>query len=203
MTIKFIDELNIAEKRTFIRVDFNVALAEDGSISDDTRIQAALPTIRYALDQGAKLILASHLGRPKGKAIPKLSMKVVGERLSKYLENIDVILPEDCVGDAVKKLAADLEPGRVMLLENLRFHNEEKENNTDFARELASLADVYIDDAFGTAHRAHASTAGMVPFVASRGAGFLMRREIEALGQLLDNPKKTIRRHAGRCKGFR
>jgi phosphoglycerate kinase len=192
MTIKFIDELDIAEKRTFIRVDFNVALAEDGSISDDTRIKAALPTIRYALDQGAKLILASHLGRPKGKVVPKLSMKVVGERLSEYLENVDVILPEDCVGDAVKKLVADLEPGNVILLENLRFHNEEKENNPDFARELASLAEVYIDDAFGTAHRAHASTVGMVPFVAKKGAGFLMHREIEALGQLLDEPKKPF-----------
>jgi len=192
MTIKFIDELDIAEKRTFIRVDFNVALADDGSIADDTRIQAALPTIRYALEQNARVILASHLGRPKGVVSSKLSMRVVGERLSELLEGVDVILPEDCVGDGVKKLAADLEPGGLMLLENLRFHAEEKDNNTDFAKELASLADVYVDDAFGTAHRAHASTAGMVPFIAEKGAGFLIRREIEALGQLLDNPKKPF-----------
>jgi len=192
MTIKYIDELQIAEKRVFIRVDFNVAFSEPGVIADDTRIRAALPTIRYALGQNSKLILASHCGRPKGRRDPKYSLKPIGERLAELLGDVDVILPEDCIGDAVKKLAADLIPGQVMLLENLRFHPEETANNEVFAKQLAALADVYINDAFGTAHRTHASTVGMVPFVPVKGAGFLMRTEMAALSRLLKSPDKPF-----------
>lgn len=192
MAIKYIDELPIEEKRVFIRVDFNVKLDGDGNITDDTRIRAALPTIRYALGQNAKVILASHLGRPKGKRDPKLSMKPVGARLAELLEDVDILMPEDCVGDAVRKLAHDLQPGQIMLLENLRFHKEETENNDHFAKQLAELAEVYINDAFGTAHRAHASTVGMVKYVPEKGAGFLMRQEVVQLTDLLEKPKKPF-----------
>ncbi|MFA4875464.1 MAG: phosphoglycerate kinase [bacterium] len=192
MAIKYIDELPIAEKRVFIRVDFNVSFDETGAIRDDTRIRAALPTIRYALGQKARVILASHLGRPKGKPNPKYSMKPVGERLAELLGDVDVLMPEDCVGDAVKKLAAELLPGQVMLLENLRFHAEEEANDETFSHQLASLADVYINDAFGTAHRAHASTVGMVQFMAIKGAGFLMRAEIASLSKLLEKPARPF-----------
>ena len=189
MVIKYIDELPIEGKRVFIRVDFNVS-RKDGKITDDTRIRAALPTINYALEKGAKVILASHLGRPKGKGFEAdFSMAPVGERLSELLER-DVIVPEDCIGDAVKKLSQELESGHVMLLENLRFHEEEKKNNEQFAQKLAALAEVYINDAFGSAHRAHASTAGMARFVPVKGAGFLMRKEIEALTKITKSPEK-------------
>lgn len=192
MAIKYIDELPIAEKRVFIRVDFNVSFDDGGKISDDTRIRAALPTIRYALGQNARVILASHLGRPKGKPNPKYTMRPIGERLAELLGDVDVLLPEDCVGDAVRKLAGELIPGQIMLLENLRFHPEEEANDEAFAKQLAALADVYVNDAFGTAHRAHASTAGMVPFVPIKGAGFLMRAEITALSKLLKDPERPF-----------
>ncbi|MFH1874215.1 MAG: phosphoglycerate kinase [Pseudomonadota bacterium] len=191
MTIKYIDQLDIKDKRVFIRVDFNVAM-KDGVITDDTRIKKALPTIKYALDQKAKVILASHLGRPKGEVNPKYSMKPVGQRLAELLGNTDVLLPEDCVGDAVKKLAHDLEPGQVMLLENLRFHKEETANDENFSKQLASLAQVYINDAFGTCHRAHASTFGMAQFCAEKGAGFLLKAEIENLSKVTANPEKPF-----------
>ncbi|MFA4974736.1 MAG: phosphoglycerate kinase [bacterium] len=192
MTIKYIDELPIAEKRVFIRVDFNVSLDDSGQIRDDTRIKAALPTIRYALGENAKVILASHLGRPKGKPNPKYTLKPVATRLAELLGDVDVLMPEDCVGDAVKKLNSEMEPGQLMLLENLRFHPEEEANDEGFSKQLAALCDVYVNDAFGTAHRAHASTAGMVRFVEAKGAGFLMRSEVEALSKLLDNPAKPF-----------
>lgn len=192
MTIKYIDELPISEKRVFVRCDFNVPLNEAGEITDDTRIRAALPTIRYALGQNSKLILASHLGRPKGQHNPKYSLKVVGERLAELLGDVDILMPEDCVGDAVKKLSGDMQPGQILLLENVRFHKEETENNKDFAKQLASFTDVYINDAFGTAHRAHASTEGIAHFVSVKGAGFLMRREISFLSKLLENPDRPF-----------
>ena len=192
MTIKYIDELPIAEKRVFIRCDFNVAMNDVGEITDDTRIQAALPTIRYALGQQARLILASHLGRPKGKPNPKYSLKPVAERLAELLGDVDILMPEDCVGDAVKKLACDMQPGQILLLENVRFHKEETENNANFAKQLASLADVYINDAFGTAHRAHASTEGIAHFVNVKGAGFLMRQEIGFLSKIVENPERPF-----------
>lgn len=192
MTIKYIDDLPIENKRVFIRVDFNVSM-KDGKIKDDTRIRAALPTIEYALSKNAKVILGSHLGRPKGTGFEeKYSMEPVAERLSELLGNKKVIFPEDCVGDAVKKLSRDMEPGQVLLLQNLRFHAEEEKNDDNFSKQLASLCDIYINDAFGTAHRAHASTAGMAKFVSIKGAGFLMKKEVESLSKIISNPEKPF-----------
>ncbi len=192
MPVKFISELPIENKRVFIRVDFNVAM-KDGVITDDTRIRAALPTIEHAISRKAKIILASHLGRPKGTGFEqKYSLAPVAERLSELLGNVKIIFPENCVGDAVKKLSRDLEPGHIILLENVRFHAEEEKNDDNFARQLAALADVYINDAFGTAHRAHASTAGMAKFVQLKGAGFLMKKELEYLGKVISNPDRPL-----------
>lgn len=192
MAIKYIDELPIENKRVLMRVDFNVSIKE-GVIKDDTRIRAALPTIEYALKKGAKLILISHLGRPKGVGFEeKYSLAPVAERLSSLLGDKKVFFPEDCIGDAVKKLSKDMEPGDVMLLENVRFHAEEEKNDENFCKQLATLADVYINDAFGTAHRAHASTAGITKFVSVKGAGFLMKKEVESLGKIVSNPEKPF-----------
>ncbi|MFP2962374.1 phosphoglycerate kinase [Myxococcus sp. 1LA] len=189
--IRYIDDLQLTGKRVFIRVDFNVPL-EGRRVTDDTRIREAMPTIRRALEMGGKVILASHLGRPKGPD-PKLSLEPVAMRLAELLGGRhEVILTDDCVGDGVKKQVKELKDGQVVVLENLRFHKEEEANDETFARELASLADVYVNDAFGTAHRAHASTAGMVPFVKEKAAGFLMRKEIEYLGKVLKNPDKPF-----------
>ncbi len=191
MGIKYIDELQISDKAVFIRVDFNVSLNAKGEITDDTRIRASLPTIKYALENNARVILASHLGRPKGEVNPKFSMKPVGERLAELLGQ-DIIMPEDCIGDAVKKLASDLHPGQIMLLENLRFHKEETANDEEFSKELASIADIYINDAFGTAHRAHASTVGMTQFFDIKGGGLLLKSEIQYLSKIVKNPAKPF-----------
>lgn len=189
--IRYIDDMQLTSKRVFIRVDFNVPL-EGKRITDDTRIREALPTIRRALEMGGKVILASHLGRPKGPE-SKLSLEPAASRLSELLgPKHEVLLADDCVGDGVRKLVKDLKDGQVLMLENLRFHKEEEANDEAFARELASFADVYINDAFGTAHRAHASTAGMVPFVKEKGAGLLMRKELEYLGGALKNPARPF-----------
>lgn len=188
--IKSIEQLELPLKRVFIRVDFNVPLDKrTGAVKDDSRIRAALPTIRYALGKRAKVILASHLGRPDGKVVPELSLENAGARLSQLLGQ-DVLFADDCVGDGVRKLVGELQPGQVLLLENLRFHPEEEENDDEFARQLASIADVYLDDAFGTVHRAHASTVGMVRHVAQRGAGFLVMAELKHLQPLLKGPRK-------------
>jgi phosphoglycerate kinase len=188
--IHYIDELKLSGKRTFIRVDFNVPLDDKRRVTDDTRIREALPTIQFARALGAKVILGSHLGRPKG-VDSKLSLEPAATRLSELLgSSSEVLLADDCVGDGVRKLVRDLKEGQVLLLENLRFHAQEEANDEEFARELASLADVYVNDAFGTAHRAHASTAGMVPFVKEKAAGFLIRKELEFLGKLLKGPEK-------------
>ncbi|HSD20305.1 MAG TPA: phosphoglycerate kinase [Anaeromyxobacter sp.] len=193
MALKTIDALDLAGKRVFIRVDFNVPLDEQRRVTDDARIRAALPTIQYAIKARAKIILGSHLGRPKGKPDDrkKLSLEPAAERLSELLEQ-DVILADDCVGDGVKKLVRDLKEGQVLLLENLRFHPEEEKNDEAFARELASLCDVWVNDAFGTAHRAHASTAGMAAFVKEKAAGFLIQKEVEYLGKALGSPERPF-----------
>jgi phosphoglycerate kinase len=184
MSIPSIDELGISGKRVFIRVDLNVPLTADRQVSDDARIRAVLPTIRHAIDEGARVVLGSHLGRPKGKVVPELSLEPVGARLADLL-GVDVRLTDEPLGDGARKVVADLREGQVALLENLRFHPGEEANDEQFARGLAGYADVYVNDAFGTAHRAHASTVGMVAFVNECGVGFVMKREIEFLSRLL------------------
>jgi phosphoglycerate kinase len=188
--IRSIEQLEIGQKRLFVRVDFNVPLdKKTGKVKDDARIQAALPTIRYAVGKKARVILASHLGRPEGKVVAEMSLEPAGLRLSQLLGQ-DVIFADDCVGDGVRKLVGELRDGQVLLLENLRFHPEEEANDDGFARELASLCDVYVDDAFGTVHRAHASTVGMVKHVPQRGAGFLVAAELKHLQPLLKGAAK-------------
>ena len=191
--IRTIDQLDLAGKRVFIRVDFNVPLDDQGRVTDDARIRAALPTIRYAMGKRAKVILASHLGRPKGDASDKdkFTLEPAAQRLSELLGE-DVILADDCVGDGVKKAVADLPEGKVLLLENLRFHKGEEANDEGFCRELASLADVWVNDAFGTAHLAHASTAGMARFVKEKAGGFLIQKEVEYLGRVLAKPERPF-----------
>jgi phosphoglycerate kinase len=188
MTVRDVD---LKDKRVLVRVDFNVPLDKSGKITDDTRIRASLPTIRYIREQGGKAILMSHLGRPKGKRAPEFSLKPVGERLGELL-GIPVPLAADCVGKEVEDQASNLKPGGVLLLENLRFHPEEEANDPAFAKRLASLGDVYVNDAFGTAHRAHASTAGVTAFVPVSVAGFLMEKEIQYLSGALESPKRPF-----------
>jgi phosphoglycerate kinase len=188
--MKSIDQVELAGRRVFIRVDFNVPL--DGTrVTDATRIDAALPTIRYAMEHGGRVVLASHLGRPKGKAAPELSLRPVGAVLAEKL-GAPVRTAADCVGEETEAMVAALAPGEVLLLENLRFHAGEERNDPGFARRLARLADVYVNDAFGTAHRAHASTAGMVPLVAERAAGFLLQRECAYLQKVLAAPERPL-----------
>jgi phosphoglycerate kinase len=187
--MKYVDQLTVAGRRVFVRVDFNVP-HEGGKIQDDTRIREALPTLQYLMDQKAKIILGSHLGRPKGRDGAE-SLVTVAERLAELLGR-PVIFPEDCIGDAVKKLAHDLREGDVLLLENLRFHEGEEANDAAFAQALAQLAEVYVNDAFGTMHRAHASTVGMAKHFKEKGAGLLVRKEIEYLSPLLDRPARPF-----------
>ncbi|HSB16522.1 MAG TPA: phosphoglycerate kinase [Bryobacteraceae bacterium] len=183
-----IRDLDLKGKRVFIRVDFNVPLAPGGQeISSDKRIKASLPSIKYALEQGAGLILASHLGRPKGKPNPEMSLKPVAKRLEELLGR-PVKMAPDCVGPEVEAMKPA--PGEVLLLENLRFHSEEEKNEPEFARKLASLCDVYVNDAFGSAHRAHASTEGMTKFVSKAAAGLLMDKELEWLTKATKNPER-------------
>jgi len=185
-----ISDLEIEGKKILIRCDFNVPLDDKGRIVDDTRIQAALPTIRYALGRECRVILMSHLGRPKGKVDPKLSLKPVVERLGELL-NLEVLMASDCVGPEVEKMTGELKGGEVLLLENLRFHSGEETNDETFAKQLASLADVFIQDAFGTVHRAHASTSG-VPRHLPSGAGFLLQKELKYLKQALEEPERPF-----------
>ena len=190
MNKKTIRDINLAGKRVLVRVDFNVPLDAQQHITDDTRIRAALPTIRYLLDKDASVILMSHLGRPDGKVVEKLSLAPVARHLSELLGR-NVGIAEDCIGPEVEAQAKALQPGQVLLLENLRFHKEEEKNNPDFARQLAMLGEVYVNDAFGTAHRAHASTEGVTHYLPGV-AGFLMEKEINFLGSALENPKRPF-----------
>jgi phosphoglycerate kinase len=192
-----IKDLSLRDKRLFVRVDFNVPLSEEGRVTDDTRIRETLPTLEYAIRNRAKLILASHLGRPKGKPNPKMSLKPVAERLRMLLDNVlesscNVGFSPDCVGMEAEELSTRLESGQTLLLENLRFHPEEEANDESFARSLAKLADYYVNDAFGSAHRAHASTAGITKFVEKSAAGFLMQKELDYMGQALHNPPRPF-----------
>ena len=191
MGIKTISELDIAGRRLFIRVDFNVPLTPEGKVSDDTRIRESLPTIKLAIEKGARVILASHLGRPKGKVDKKYTLEPVGSRLAELL-GADVTLTDEPVGDGARKVVNDLHGGQVALLENLRFSPAEEANEEAFSRALASYADVYVNDAFGTAHRAHASTGGMTKFVSEKGIGLLMEREVKFLGKLLGDVERPF-----------
>lgn len=189
--IKSIKDLELRGKVTFIRVDFNVPLTEDRKVADDTRIKAALPTIQHAIAEGARVVLASHLGRPKGKPQPEFSLEPVAKYLAEVLGK-DVVFADDCVGDGVKKNIKDLREGEVLLLENVRFQPGETKNDEALARAMADGVDVYVNDAFGTAHRAHASTAGIAKFVRDKGAGFLMQAELEQLGRILGKPESPF-----------
>lgn len=186
--IKSIQEIDVAGKLVFLRVDFNVPL-EHGRITDDTRIVGAIPTIKYLLERKAKILLASHLGRPKGKPTPEFSLEPVGKRLAELLRK-EIILSDSCVGDATRKLASELREGQILLLENLRFYKEEEANDEGFAQRLANGAQVYIDDAFGALHRAHASVAAITRFIPEKGVGLLVKKEVDHLGALLQRPNR-------------
>lgn len=191
MEFKSIDQLSLANKRVFIRVDFNVPTNEKGQVTDDTRLRASLPTIEFALNKGAKIILASHLGRPSGKVEPKYSLAPVAEKLSALIKK-EVKLAPDCIGPEVEKMIAALNPGEIVLLENLRFHKEEEKNDPAFAEKLARLADIYVNDAFAVSHRAHASVEGITKFFTEKAAGFLMKEELNYLYKVMVAPARPL-----------
>lgn len=199
MNKKSIRDIDVSGKRVLVRVDLNVPLDEDtGTISDFTRIRAVLPTIEYLIDKKAKLILCSHMGRPKGKVVPQLSLAQVADQLSKLLER-PVVMASDCVGAEVEQAAAGLRDGEILMLENLRFHAEEENNDPQFARALARLADVYVNDAFGTAHRKHASTEGIAHYLPAV-AGLLLEQEIDMLSRVIDAPERPLAAIIGGAK---
>jgi phosphoglycerate kinase len=189
--IRTIDDLRLDNQRVFIRVDFNVPLDKSGQITNDERIRASLPTIKKAISSGARVILGSHLGRPKGKPDPAFSLEPAALRLSELLGQ-DVYLPDDCIGDAAKKLISDLRPGQLVMLENLRFHEEEEGNEEGFIRQIAAFCDVYVNDAFGSSHRAHASVAGLPRIMRDKGMGYLLRDEVTALSRVTESPAKPF-----------
>jgi phosphoglycerate kinase len=195
---KTVRDVDVAGRRVLVRVDFNVPFAPDGEIADDSRIRAAMPTIDYLREKGSKVVLCSHLGRPDGKVVEDLRLTAVGDRLAELL-NAPVVMTSDCVGAAVEDAVSALHPSEVLLLENLRFHPEEEANDPAFAQQLARLADVYVNDAFGTAHRAHASTAGVAAYLPAV-AGFLMIKEVEELGNLLSDPRRPFAAILGGAK---
>ena len=186
-----IADVELVGKRVLIRVDFNVPLDARQVVTDDTRIRAALPTIRYALDKGARVLLLSHLGRPKGKVVPAMSLAPAAKRLSDLLGK-PVAMASDCIGEAVEAAVAQLAPGQVLMLENCRFHAGDEKNDEAMSRALAKLCDVFVNDAFGAAHRAHASTVGVTKFVPVAAAGFLMAKELEYLGRAMTNPARPF-----------
>ncbi|NMA96015.1 MAG: phosphoglycerate kinase [Clostridiales bacterium] len=191
MNKRTIKDIDIKGKRVLVRADFNVPFDDEGNISDDNRIRAALPTIKYLLDNKAKVVLMSHLGRPKGKGYEKaFSLAPVGNRLKELLD-ITVTMAEDVIGESAKKAVENLREGEIVLLENVRFHSEEKENNLDFAKALSEFGDIYVNDAFGTAHRAHASTAGVAEYLPAV-AGYLIEKELDIMGKALENPEKPF-----------
>jgi len=198
MNKKTVRDIDVAGKRVLVRVDFNVPLDAEQRITDDTRIRAALPTIRYLLDHGAAVILMSHLGRPDGQVVEKLSLAPVAQHLSPLLER-PVEMAMDCIGPEVEAQARSLQPGQVLLLENLRFHEGEEKNDPEFAQQLALLGEVYVNDAFGTAHRAHASTEGVTRFLPGV-AGFLMEKELNFLGSALEHPQRPFAAIVGGAK---
>lgn len=199
MGIRSIKELDLKSKKVLIRVDFNVPLDEEGAITDDSRIRGALPTIQYAMDQGGKVVLMSHLGRPKGKAVKSMSLLPVARQLSELL-GASVNMAPDCVGDQVKKIVDNLSSGEVILLENLRFHIGEEKNDPGFAKELSELGECYVNDAFATAHRAHASNVGICDYIKDTAAGFLMLREVEYINKALKDPKRPYAAVIGGAK---
>ena len=190
MSKKTIKDIDLKGKRVFVRCDFNVPMDENQNITDNRRIVAALPTIKYLIDQGCKIVLSSHLGRPKGEFKKEFSLAPVAKELSKQLGQ-EVLMAEDVVGESAQKLAENLQPGQVMLLENVRFHKEETDNDPEFAKKLASFGDVFVNDAFGTAHRAHASTEGVSHYLPSV-SGFLIEKELKFLGDALNNPERPF-----------
>lgn len=189
--MKYLNELDLKDKRLLIRVDFNVPLDKSLNITDDNRIRGVLPTINYALDKKAKVILCSHLGRPKGKPVPEMSLAPVARRLSRLVQE-EVKMAPDCVGPEVKRMAEEMKPGDILLLENLRFHPEEEKNDEAFGRALAELCDIYINDAFAAAHRAHASVAAVVKYAKISAAGFLMKDELKFFHQSMENPVRPL-----------
>jgi len=191
MAIRYIDEIEVKGKRVFIRADFNVPMDEKGTITDDMRIRSTLPTINSILTRGGSVILTSHLGRPKGKPEKKYSLAPVAKKLSELLKR-EVLFVEECVGKEVEEKAKGLKPGQVLLLENLRFHSEEEKNDENFARQLAGLADVYINDAFAVSHRAHASVEAITRFAKESGAGFLLKNEITYFKRAMEKPERPL-----------
>lgn len=197
-SVESLKEVDLKGKKVFVRVDLNVPLDDNRKITDDTRVRAAVPTINYLISNGAKVILSSHLGRPKG-VTPKYSLKPLVPRLSQLL-GVEVKMANDCVGEKVEKLVSQISDGGVLLLENVRFYKEEEKNDPEFAKKLASLADLYVNDAFGTAHRAHASTEGVTKFLKPSVAGFLMQKELDYLVGAVSNPKKPFAAIVGGSK---
>ncbi|HTL11831.1 MAG TPA: phosphoglycerate kinase [Bdellovibrionota bacterium] len=198
-SIRSIRDLDLKNQRVFIRVDFNVPISDAGEVEDDNRICEALPTIRHAIEQRAKVILGSHLGRPKAKPEPKYSLEPVAHHLAKLLE-MEVTLADDCVGEGIELMTQNLKQGQVLLLENLRFHGGEEANSPDFVNGLARLADVYVNDAFGTSHRKHASVYGLPKAMANKGMGFLIEKELKYMNLLLDNPPRPFHLILGGAK---
>ena len=188
---KTVQDVDVRSKRVLVRVDYNVPLDANGNVSDDKRITASLPTINYLLEQGARIILCSHLGRPKGEVKKEFSLAPVAKRLKELLPNVNIYFASDCIGEEAQQKAAALKDGEILLLENLRFHKEEEKNDPEFAKKLASLAEIYVSDAFGTVHRAHASTAGVAAYLPAV-AGFLIGKELSIMGGALENPERPF-----------